>query len=261
LWHKWDLSGGAPAPSARFSIREAMMVGDGKLQLDDKSDELLSKLLGRIVHDFNNPLAAIIGFADLMRNPRLAPEKRERYVKRIYEQAVKLSQLVETMSYFSAVPDAHVASFNLQRAVADVVSLRQGGIEGGGLKFAFEAPDVLQVSGDRTGMSRILHALLNNAEQVFRENPLMEQREIAVRCGRDDNWGYLEVEDSGPGVPGESKNRIFEPFFSLRRSGGLGLGLTISHTLAEKMGGKLTLMPSDGPLSGARFRLTLPIVV
>lgn len=235
------------------------MAIDGKLLLDDQSNELLSKLLGRIVHDFNNPLAAIIGFADLMRNPRLAPEKRERYVKRIYEQAVKLSQLVETMSYFSAVPEAHVAPFNLQRAVADVVSLRQGGIEGSGVKFVFEAPPELQVLGDRSGLSRILHALLNNAEQVFRENPLMEHREIAVRCGSDGNGGYLEVEDSGPGIPGESSVHIFEPFFSLRRSGGLGLGLTISRSLAGKMGGKLTLMAPDGPLRGARFRLSLPL--
>jgi len=217
---------------------------------------MLSKLLGRIVHDFNNPLAAIIGFSDLMRNPRLAPEKRERYVKRIYEQAVKLSQLVETMSYFSAVPDAHVAPFNLARAVADVVSLRQGGIEGSGLDFSFESPDELQVEGDRTAMSRILHALLNNAEQVFRENPLLERREIAVRCGTEGGKGYLELEDSGPGVPGESREVIFEPFFSLRRSGGLGLGLTISRTLAEKMGARLDLMEEEGLLGGARFRLS-----
>ena len=91
-------------------------MGDkGKLLKDTSTVAVLSNLLGRIVHDFNNPLAAIIGFADLLRNPDLPLEKRTRYVERVFEQASKMAQLVETMSHFSSSPSPTIGPVVLGR--------------------------------------------------------------------------------------------------------------------------------------------------
>ncbi len=237
------------------------MSGGSKVLLDKNSSEILSKLLGRIVHDFNNPLAAIIGFADLLRNPNLAPDKQARYVSRVYEQAVKLSQLVETMSYFSSSPEPAVAPIHLGRTVGEILTLREGGLTGAGIRVRTELPaEDFMVHGDRSAIGRILHALLNNAEQVFKENPLAEVREIGVFARREGDFGVVEVVDSGPGVPEDVAPYIFEPFYSTRRSGGLGLGLTISRGLAERMGGGLEqTQGANAPLTGALFCLRLPV--
>jgi len=234
-------------------------VKNGNLLRGTGPDETLSRLLGRIVHDFNNPLAAIIGFADLLKNPSLAPEKRERYIARIYEQAVKLSQLVENMAFFSAIPPPSLSPVSLSRVVADVCSLRGGGFQGLGIVLRPSIGDQeVTVMADRAAVVRIVHSLLNNAEQVFKENPTLSRREVEVRCSPGPDGGQLDVADSGHGVPEELRERIFEPFFSTRRSGGLGLGLSVSQGLAQQMNGSLVVLPdNDRELGGAVFRLLL----
>jgi len=231
--------------------------------MDDRCHELVSRLLGRIVHDFNNPLAAIIGFADLLRNPGITPEKRERYVARIYEQSARLSQLVENMSFFSTAPEPQLSTFNLARVVADVFTLRQGSFQANSIDLAYGMPsEEVLVSGDRTAVSRVVHTLLNNCEQVFKEHPGTRRRATAVACREEEGFGVVDVVDSGPGVPQDIAARIFDPFFSTRRSGGLGLGLSIARGLVNKMGGTLELTPDpEAPLEGALFRLRLPLAI
>ena len=236
------------------------MDKEGKILLDDQSSAILARLLGRIVHDFNNPLAAIIGFSDLLKNPKVVPAKRERYVNRIYEQAIKLSELVDAMASFSTRPELQVLPLDLSRTVSEVVSLREVRVQDAGLELVLEGLDrAVMVSGDRNGIGRIICALLDNAEQVFKENPVLENRRIGIFCRAAEEGGEVLVADSGSGVPIEQCNDIFEPFFSTRRSGGLGLGLTLARQFADKMGGMLELLTAAGePFGGAVFRLHLP---
>jgi signal transduction histidine kinase len=240
-----------------------MSTGENSnLLLGGNPDQSFSRLLGRIVHDFNNPLAAIIGFADLLKNPNLPPEKRERYVTRVYEQAVKLSQLVENMAFFSAIPAPVLGRMPLSRTLADVCSLRTGGFQGLGIELRTGvANGEVDVVADRSAVARILHSLLNNAEQVFKENPSVERKVVELRFRSTSEGGQIDIADSGTGVPDEIRERIFEPFFTTRRSGGLGLGLTVSRGLARQMGGNLELLDGrDAALGGAVFRITLPLV-
>ena len=237
-------------------------MGDqGKRKLDGNSSEMMSRLVARIVHDFNNPLAAIIGFADLLKNPNVSAEKKARYVSRIYEQASKLSLMVENMSAFSSVPTPQNRRFDLGRTVMDLYALRVDGFQAAGIRFAREIPDEpLHVFGDRAVASRVLNSLLTNVEQVFKENP-SEEKEVLIRCGISDGAGTVDLFDNGPGVSPGTEETIFDPFVSTRRSGGLGLGLSVSRSLAERMEGTLELVREpDPPLCGAhfRFRLGLP---
>lgn len=231
----------------------------GKIPVDAETSELIARLIARIVHDFNNPLAAILGFADLLRNPSLPQEKRERYVSRVYEQALKLSQLVETMAWFSTIPAPQVESFDLVRAVSDVFALREGGFQAAGISLEKRVPGgAVRVTGDRAVTARILNALLNNVEQTFRENPCQIRRAV-LECGVDDGSPFVEVADSGAGVSPDDDQAIFEPFFSTRKSGGLGLGLTVARSLARRQGGDVVLRRPEKPEpAGAHFRLTLP---
>jgi signal transduction histidine kinase len=234
------------------------MGGEGKIHLNAETTEILARLMGRIVHDFNNPLAAILGFADLLRNPALAPDKKERYIGRIHEQAVRLSQLVETMSFFSQNPEPALEPMDLGRIVADVLALRKGGLELAGLEVDVRLPqERVMVAADRNGIVRIFHAMLTNIEQAFKENPAC-RKACRIAVGADGQTPFIELQDAGPGVPDELRERIFEPFFSTRKSGGLGLGLTVARNLARRMDGDLLLMPGRSPdLGGAVFRLVL----
>jgi signal transduction histidine kinase len=128
--------------------------------------------------------------------------------------------------------------------------LRTAGIE---LKDEL-ASDVPVIVINREQIQQIVLNLLLNAEQALKTTG--RRGTIAVRTGVERDSVFIDVSDSGPGVPLALAGRIFEPFFTTKGVGqGTGLGLSVSLGIAEAHGGTLSLVPQSG---GACFRLTLP---
>jgi C4-dicarboxylate-specific signal transduction histidine kinase len=111
------------------------------------------------------------------------------------------------------------------------------------------------VRADPVALDQIVHNLLLNALQAM-DAPSVSRRQLAVSVGAEGAQGWLSVSDTGPGLPQDVLPRVFEPFFSTRE-GGLGLGLSLSESLAQGMGGRL--MAENLPAGGARFTLWLPL--
>ncbi len=109
-----------------------------------------------------------------------------------------------------------------------------------------------EVATDESMVRQILDNLLANALDA-----LPEGGRVRVRTALDSGRALVEVEDSGPGIPPETLARVFDPFFTTKDPGkGSGLGLAISLTLAEALGGALTV--ESKPDAGSRFRLWIP---
>ena len=108
------------------------------------------------------------------------------------------------------------------------------------------------VHGDPGHILQILVNLLGNAVKFT-----PERGHIDMRCHCSGGMLYLDVSDTGPGVPDEAQERVFRAFERMAPSDGVGLGLAISRDLARQMQGDLQLLPSP---TGALFRLTLPAV-
>jgi len=111
------------------------------------------------------------------------------------------------------------------------------------------------VQADPVALEQILHNLLRNALQSLAQVP-PAQRSLLLEIGADSGKGHLTVRDSGEGIAPALAPRLFQPFAS-SREGGLGLGLSLSESLAQAQGGALVLWPQSGP--GAAFRLSLPL--
>ncbi|MEO6407271.1 MAG: ATP-binding protein [Burkholderiaceae bacterium] len=109
------------------------------------------------------------------------------------------------------------------------------------------------VDADSVALEQIMHNLIGNAMQALDEVP-EEERRLTLTVGADNGWGVFSVRDSGPGIAADDLPRLFEPFFTTRRSG-LGLGLSLCESLAQRMQGTLTAR-NVAP-RGAEFRLTL----
>ncbi len=112
------------------------------------------------------------------------------------------------------------------------------------------------MQAEAVALEQIVHNLLMNALQALDAVPAGERR-LAVSVVRNGTEGVLTVTDSGNGIAPEALPRLFEPFFSTRE-GGLGLGLSLSETLASGMGGSLSA--AHAASRGARFTLLLPLV-
>jgi C4-dicarboxylate-specific signal transduction histidine kinase len=123
---------------------------------------------------------------------------------------------------------------------------------------ATDGPPV-RVLADPVALEQIVHNLLVNAIQALDAVPPGTRR-IAIAVQLLGDQGRLAVGDSGPGIAPELRPRLFEPFFTTRE-GGLGLGLSLSETLATGMGGTLSAAPPGGAhgLRGACFHLDLQL--
>lgn len=235
---------------------------------DENSLALVEKLIRRVVHDLSNPLSAVVGFAELLSYPNLSAERKERYAQQILEQATKARQILETMAQFCDLGDTS------HREFVDPVSLIQTLV---GMRFPSHERNNIKVHQDlegtqgslwcnRDSIVKILNNLLINAEQSFVMMPQEAQKRILLKIGvlsGSPSMMFFDIVDSGPGIPTEIADSIFEPFYSGRKSGGLGLGLYVSRGLARSMGGDLLLVSQGGmadpDFAGAAFRLLVPL--
>ena len=232
----------------------------GTLIQESDSLKLVEKLIRRIVHDLSNPLSAVVGFAELLSYPTVSEEKRQRYVHLILEQATRARRIIDTMSQFGDLPDPQLEEVDLNPAVRTAVSLRQTTQRSAGIQVTLDLDeDAKNVRADRQYIGRILMNLLLNAEQAFKEQAATD-KQLLVRTRVEDGVASVYVADNGAGVAEEIRDRIFEPFFSGRKSGGLGLGLHVSRSVAQRMGCDLVLLDdsTEPQWPGAWFVFTIP---
>ncbi len=232
----------------------------------------MGSLLAGVAHELNNPLAIVLGRANLLEEKCAGSPDLQSDARRIREAAERCGRIVRTFLNMarSKPPERRSIQLNdLARAAADMLAYtyRSHGIT---LQLDL-ASDLQHVHADGDQIGQIVLNLMVNAQQVL--SATGGDRQVRVRTGvaRSLAGGeprvWLRVSDSGPGVPSELRERIFEPFFTTKPEGiGTGLGLAVSRSLAREHGGDLRLesaapvAPADiGTTSGASFVLTLPL--
>ena len=143
-------------------------------------------------------------------------------------------------------------------AVRLVLRLLQHDLQINEVSVATELQDNLpEVHLDGTQLEQVLLNLVKNAIDAMSSSP-PEARRLRLKTSFDGQSTVLmSVQDSGPGISAENRERIFDPFFTTK-PGGMGLGLAISSTLVVNYGGKLRLVKSDS--EGSIFELAIPVV-
>lgn len=221
----------------------------------------MGSLLAGVAHELNNPLAIVMGRAGLLEEKAAGTPLAED-ARRILDAAQRCARIVRTFLNMARQKPAERAPVQLNdiaRAAADMLgyTLRSHDIELA-LDLAPELPAV-QADGDQIG--QVVLNLIVNAQQALASHARDRRIRIATgleppRPGREFRV-WLEVSDSGPGVPEPLRGSIFEPFFTTKAEGaGTGLGLSVSRSIVREHGGHLQLRPTA---EGACFRLSLPI--
>jgi two-component system, NtrC family, nitrogen regulation sensor histidine kinase NtrY len=215
----------------------------------------------RLAHEIKNPLTPIQMAMDTLRKTwkKQHPsfdEILEESTSTVLEEVDRLKRIVTEFSDFARMPKPEFARIDVNDAVSSSLALYVGSapIE---IRPAAGLP---AIDADRRQLSQVLLNLVENARDAIAQRPEAEGGQITVSTRVGDAGDRIEliVEDNGPGVPSERKDKVFSPYFTTKEhKGGTGLGLAIVHRIVSDHGGRISLANVLG--GGARFTVELPL--
>jgi signal transduction histidine kinase len=215
-------------------------------------------LVSGVAHELNNPLQAILGFAELLQMQKGMPEHAAKDLALIQKESARASAIIRNLSRFGR-QILEPSPVRLRDVVASVMELRHRKLEESNIKVSVDDKSTALVMAIFTELQQVLLNFAINAEQaIVHANPT--RREIAIRTGDRDGWAWVELEDSGPGVPAEHEAKLFQPFYTTKPVGeGTGLGLSVSYEIIRSHNGRIGYR--SAPHGGAIFYFELPIVL
>ncbi len=237
----------------------------------------LGLLASGIVHDLNNPLAAILGSAQLLQaelEEKLPPPGfGQPEAQAIVSSALYMRQVIADLSQLSRrVRKGETSTFDVNDVIDKAVSISRYGRKLDDIEVVRRLqPDLPPIAGTATEVLQVFMNLIVNAGDAIAEAVAAAPTEapwtqtdrppatieLATRAAADGAEVTAEVRDTGPGIPGPIRERLFEPFFTTKGLGkGTGLGLYISKRIVKRLGG--TIEVETAPGKGTVFRLKFP---
>jgi signal transduction histidine kinase len=247
--------------AAALISAQAFERQEGAMEALRQVDELKNVFLGVASHELRTPVTAIGGFARLLadRWDQLPEDQRRNLASRIEANAAALGVLVQDLLDFSRLERGRfiVDSEEVDLATRLEAVVDRLGPIWGDREVRLAIDDRPTVIGDGDALERVAANLLSNAAKFSPEGSVIVAG-IAVEGGEV----VLRVDDAGPGVPEEDRDRIYAAFFrgkgdAVVRTRGAGIGLSVVKEIIEQMGGTISVATS--PAGGARFEVRLPL--
>jgi two-component system NtrC family sensor kinase len=217
----------------------------------------VGQLVSGVAHEVNNPLTAILGFADLlMENPELQ-ESARKDLRVILQEAQRTKQIVQNLLSFARQMPPQRKPVQLNAILKRTIQLRAYDFHSRGVSVTERYDDDLPfVIGDSQQLQQVFLNILNNAYDAVRDSASGPRIDIATR--RNDDYVEVSFCDNGHGI--SHPERIFDPFFTTKQVGeGTGLGLSICYGIVKEHGGEILCANNTGQ-RGATFTVRLPAV-
>lgn len=223
----------------------------------------IGRMTTGIAHEFNNALMPVVSYTDLLLEmPKLRENKQklQDYLQRINVAANEAVQVVQRLVLFYEhhAPDADLKPVHLHRVIHDAVLITQPQwkdealAKGVCIEICHELQEIPHVVGNEAELREMLVNLLLNAV-----DSLPKGGRITFRTYARQNEVFLEVEDTGLGMSEETCSCCFEPFFTLKGSSRVALGLPIVHGIVRRHNGMIDVRSKPG--EGSRFTMRFPI--
>jgi two-component system C4-dicarboxylate transport sensor histidine kinase DctB len=231
---------------------------------------MLGQMAAGMTHELNQPLTAVKAFADnavAFLDQDDAPSVREN-LRHISDACSRMGRLIGQLKGFArrsgGAADEGVGPVDLAVSIRNAALLLEADYRQHGATLAITAVPSARVVGDAVRIEQVLVNLLKNALDAVagcderRVHLVLSVQEGANSEATEATEAVVTITDTGPGIAPQARGRLFEPFFTTKPSGqGLGLGLAISSSIVEAMGGRLEATDAAG---GAQFILRLPLL-
>lgn len=229
--------------------------------------EAIGTLAGGVAHDFNNILGVILGNAELARGDLGNPEALADSLDEILKASRRGKALVQQILTFSQQRTPEQRLLRLESVIEEAMRTLRVTLPAGVQLSSTIHGTIPPIHGDAIQVHQALVNLCTNASQAMESNGLIEIVLEALDSGSHGSFAHptpahgpyvrLSILDSGPGIPAESLERIFEPFYTTKPSGqGTGLGLSVVHGIMQSHAG--SVVAENRPQGGAAFHLYFP---
>jgi len=231
-------------------------------EVAEAANEAKSRYLAGLSHELRTPLNVLLGYAQLLSRDQALPLKQREIISIVKRNGEHLADLIEGLLEISKIEAGRVNlqrdEFNLKAILQQLVDMFQMQASKKGLKFHYLASPNLPdyVATDKQRLRQILINLISNAIKYT------EQGSVTFKVTYRSEVAHFSVIDTGTGISKSNQALIFKPFEQIRTAHtqaikGTGLGLTISRSLAELMGGEISVSSTIGQGSTFNFRLML----
>ncbi len=255
----------SPLSDENGNIEGAVLSGRDVTDLKRLEEQLIQaeklaamgQMLAGVAHELNNPLTAILGVTELLRERPGADESTRRQLELTHRQARRAARIVQNLLEFSRPASPQKKPLDLSNILERTLQLHEHSLRRNNIEVDLRLPPELPgVVGDANQLIQIFLNLITNAEQAIRE--VRDSGRIQIRAGRSGNQLTITVQDDGVGIRPEALQRIFDPFYTTKRpGGGTGLGLSICMSIIREHGGNIEA--ETLPAGGSAFTIYLPV--
>ncbi|MCA9706607.1 MAG: HAMP domain-containing histidine kinase, partial [Myxococcales bacterium] len=233
-----------------------------------RAEQLASvgRLSAGVAHEVGNPLAAILGYVELLLDPRTEPalpEDQRALLERVRGQLERIQAIVGQLLDYSRPATGQARPVVLGEAIERLLSLLRHDPRCRDVELCVTGSPTATATADPAHLDQVLQNLVvNGCRAATGRDPAVVRLDVQ----QEGDQVVVEVQDTGPGVDAKVRPRLFEPFVTTAKAGeGTGLGLAISRGLVQGMGGTLACLDANarpplrsGAAAGAVFRVTLP---
>ncbi len=229
----------------------------------EESDRLKSSFLANISHEIRTPMNGILGFAELLKEPDLAPENQKEFLNMIEKSGLRMLNIINDLIDISKIEAGETTlrikktSINKMLRELHLFFMRESNQKNINLDYHCDLPEEESfIETDSTKLSQVLTNLIKNAVKFT------EEGSVVFGYKQKDSMFEFFVADSGPGIPPEQMDLIFERFRQstlnlTRKYEGAGLGLAISKAYVELLGGTIWIESELG--KGSTFFFNMPL--
>ena len=217
----------------------------------------MGQMLAGVAHELNNPLTAILGVTELVRERQDVDDSMKRQLDLTHRQARRAARIVQNLLEFSRPASPQKKPIDINGIIDRTLQLHEHSLRRNNIAVDFHPqPGLPGVVGDGNQLVQVFLNLVTNAEQAIRE--VRDNGRIQIRLSHSNARVSVTVQDDGVGIPPEALPRIFDPFYTTKRpGGGTGLGLSICMSILREHGGSIEAAALPG--GGSAFTVTLPV--
>jgi two-component system NtrC family sensor kinase len=215
----------------------------------------VGEFVAGVAHELNNPLAAVMGFSEMLKNDQV-DEKHRRHVELIFKSAERCQKIVQSLLSFARREKPERKPVQPNKLIEDVLEMVAYPLRTSNVKvISHLLPKLPLILADGHQIQQVVLNIINNARQAIETH--QGSGRITLTTNSDLRVIRIVIHDNGPGISPENLRRIFDPFFTTKEVGkGTGLGLSLCYGIIHEHGGNI--IAESRPGEGATFTIELP---